>query len=160
MKSIRPLSALLVCAALYGQSVSALAAADLTLTAPTEAVPGGSRSYFTITSPTPGFLTMTLDDASGTEVALLFDMEEIHTNENQLVFSAVDEDGSPLPAGSYSVSGELLDQFGKKAPIGNTVKYATEQHKQSGSRLQLVPKLHRRFPAVVVHAAIPLLPQR
>lgn len=113
MKSIRPLSALLVCAALYGQSVSALAAADLTLTAPTEAVPGGSRSYFTITSPTPGFLTMTLDDASGTEVALLFDMEEIHTNENQLVFSAVDEDGSPLPAGSYSVSGELLDQFGK-----------------------------------------------
>ena len=41
MKSIRPLSALLVCAALYGQSVSALAAADLTLTAPTEAVPGG-----------------------------------------------------------------------------------------------------------------------
>lgn len=117
MKSIRPLSALLVCAALYGQSVSALAAADLTLTAPTEAVPGGSRSYFTITSPTPGFLTMTLDDASGTEVALLFDMEEIHTNENQLVFSAVDEDGSPLPAGSYSVSGELLDQFGKF--IGN-----------------------------------------
>lgn len=117
MKSIRPLSALLVCAALYGQSVSALAAADLTLTAPTEAVPGGSRSYFTITSPTPGFLTMTLDDASGTEVALLFDMEEIHTNENQLVFSAVDEDGSPLPAGSYSVSGELLDQFGKS--IGN-----------------------------------------
>ena len=113
MKSIRPLSALLVCAALYGQSVSALAAADLTLTAPTEAVPGGSRSYFTITSPTPGFLTMTLDDASGTEVALLFDMEEIHTNENQLVFSAVNEDGSPLPAGSYSVSGELLDQFGK-----------------------------------------------
>lgn len=89
--------------------VSALAAADLTLTAPTEAVPGGSRSYFTITSPTPGFLTMTLDDASGTEVALLFDMEEIHTNENQLVFSAVDEDGSPLPTGSYSVSGELLD---------------------------------------------------
>ena len=117
MKSIRPLSALLVCAALYGQSVSALAAADLTLTAPTEAVPGGSRSYFTITSPTPGFLTMTLDDASGTEVALLFDMEEIHTNENQLVFSAVNEDGSPLPAGSYSVSGELLDQFGKS--IGN-----------------------------------------
>ncbi|MEI3405537.1 MAG: hypothetical protein V8Q79_02895 [Christensenellales bacterium] len=117
MKSIRPLSALLVCAALYGQSVSALAAADLTLTAPTEAIPGGSRSYFTITSPTPGFLTMTLDDASGTEVALLFDMEEIHTNENQLVFSAVDEDGSPLPAGSYSVSGELLDQFGKS--IGN-----------------------------------------
>ena len=92
MKSIRPLSALLVCAALYGQSVSALAAADLTLTAPTEAVPGGSRSYFTITSPTPGFLTMTLDDASGTEVALLFDMEEIHTNENQLVFSARSEE--------------------------------------------------------------------
>lgn len=55
MKSIRPLSALLVCAALVRQSVSALAAADLTLTAPTEAVPGGSRSYFTITSPTPVF---------------------------------------------------------------------------------------------------------
>ncbi len=60
----------------------------------------------------------------------------------------------------YILKNLLLDQFGKKAPIGNTVKYATEQHKQSGSGLQLVPKLHRRFPAVVVHAHIPLLPQR
>ena len=112
MKSIRPLSALLVCAALSGQAVGALAAADLTLTAPTDAVPGGSRSYFTVTSSTPGFLTLSLSDASGSEIALLFEMAEIHTNENQLVFSAVDEDGSPLPAGTYTVNGELLDQFG------------------------------------------------
>ena len=112
MKSIRPLSALLICAALSGQAVGALAAADLTLTAPTDAIPGGSRSYFTVTSSTPGFMTLTLSDASGSEVALLFEMAEIHTNENQLIFFAVDEDGSPLPAGTYTVNGELLDQFG------------------------------------------------
>ena len=72
MKSIRPLSALLVCAVLSGHAAGALAATDLTLTAPTDAVPSGSRSFFTVTSSTPGFLNMTLSNASGTEVRVVF----------------------------------------------------------------------------------------
>ena len=93
----------LACAAL-AQAVGQCAGSnDLTLTAPTEAVPGGSRSYFTITSPTPGFLTMTLDDASGTGVALLFDMEEIHTNEKPARFLP-SEGRSPAGSGRRSTN--------------------------------------------------------
>lgn len=132
MKSIRPLSALLVCAVLSGHAAGALAATTLTLTAPTDAVPSGSRSFFTVTSSTPGFLNMTLSNASGTEVIRLFEMEEIHTNDNQLVFSAVDESGTPLPAGSYTVSGELLDQFGASAgSVSSTFSIASPLSQQT-----------------------------
>ena len=58
----------------------------------------------------------------------------------------------------YILKNLLLDQFGKKAPIGNTVKYATEQHKQSGSRLQLARNSIDAFPQLSFMPPFPYCP--
>ena len=118
MKSIRPLSALLVCAALSCVSSGVLAAPDASevpsfeITAPEGGVSGGSSSQLTITATLPGFLTLTLLDSSGQEVATLCEFEEVHSSENAVIFSAVDDSGAPLAQGSYTVSGTMVSQFG------------------------------------------------
>ena len=42
----------------------------------------------------------------------LLDREEVHTSSNMFDFVAADEDGAPLDVGTYTLSGELIDQFG------------------------------------------------
>lgn len=111
MKSKQTFSALLVSALLFGGAGSALAASSKTqLTLPTAEVPGGSRTQFTLTTNVPGFLTLTLSGPSGT--ITLLDHEEVHTSSNVFDFEMTDESGSPLSVGAYTVSGELIDQYG------------------------------------------------
>ena len=112
MKFKKPLSALVVSALLLGGASGALAAsANLQLSLPTSEVPGGSHAQLTFTTNVPGFLTLTLNGPSGS--LTLLDREEVHTAGNMFDFVAADDSGSPLSAGAYTVSGELIDQFGE-----------------------------------------------
>ena len=114
MKLNRPLSALVVSALLLGGASGALAASSgLQLSLPTATVAGGSRAQFTVNTSVPGFLTLTLSGPSGTFT--LCTNQEVHTADNALTFTASDEDGVPLDVGTYTVSGELVDQFGQNA---------------------------------------------
>ena len=112
MKFKKPLSALVVSALLLGGASGALAAsANLQLSLPTSEVPGGSHTQLTFTTNVPGFLTLTLNGPSGS--ITLLDREEVHTAGNMFDFVVADDSGSPLSAGTYTVSGELIDQFGE-----------------------------------------------
>ena len=112
MKIKKPLSALVVSALLLGGASGALAAsANLQLSLPTSEVPGGSHAQLTFTTNVPGFLTLTLNGPSGS--LTLLDREEVHTAGNMFDFAAADDSGSPLSVGAYTVSGELIDQFGE-----------------------------------------------
>ena len=112
MKFKKPLSALVVSALLLGGASGALAAsANLQLALPTSEVPGGSHAQLTFTTDVPGFLTLTLNGPSGS--LTLLDREEVHTAGNMFDFVAADDSGSPLSVGAYTVSGELIDQFGE-----------------------------------------------
>ncbi len=110
MKSKKPLSAFLVSAFLLSGASGALAAAKMQLTLPTDEVPGGAHSQLTVATDVPGFLTLTLIGPSGS--ITLLDREEVHTSSNMFDFVAADEDGAPLDVGTYTLSGELIDQFG------------------------------------------------
>ena len=112
MKFKKPLSALVVSALLLGGASGALAAsAKLQLALPTSEVPGGSHAQLTFTTDVPGFLTLTLNGPSGS--LTLLNREEVHTAGNMFDFVAADDSGSPLSVGAYTVSGELIDQFGE-----------------------------------------------
>ena len=112
MKFKKPLSALVVSTLLLGGASGALAAsANLQLSLPTSEVPGGSHAQLTFTTNVPGFLTLTLNGPSGS--LTLLDREEVHTAGNMFDFVAADDSGSPLSVGAYTVSGELIDQFGE-----------------------------------------------
>ena len=112
MKFKKPLSALVVSALLLGGASGALAAsANLQLSLPTSEVPGGSHTQLTFTTNVPGFLTLTLNGPSGS--LTLLNREEVHTAGNMFDFVAADDSGSPLSVGAYTVSGELIDQFGE-----------------------------------------------
>lgn len=73
--------------------------------------PGGSHAQLTFTTDVPGFLTLTLNGPSGS--LTLLNREEVHTAGNMFDFVAADDNGSPLSVGAYTVSGELIDQFGE-----------------------------------------------
>ena len=138
MKFKKPLSALVVSALLLGGASGALAAsANLQLSLPTSEVPGGSHTQLTFTTNVPGFLTLTLNGPSGS--ITLLDREEVHTAGNMFDFVAADDSGSPLSVGAYTVSGELIDQFGEatgsvsgQLTIGIPLAQQTDDEKEEG----------------------------
>ena len=133
MKFKKPLSALVVSALLLGGASGALAAsANLQLSLPTSEVPGGSHTQLTFTTDVPGFLTLTLNGPSGS--LTLLDREEVHTAGNMFDFVAADDSGSPLSVGAYTVSGELIDQFGEATGSVSGIPLAqqTDDEKEEG----------------------------
>ena len=85
----------------------------------------------------PGFLTLTLNGPSGS--ITLLDREEVHTAGNMFDFVAADDSGSPLSVGAYTVSGELIDQFGEatgsvsgQLTIGIPLAQQTDDEKEEG----------------------------
>ena len=116
MKHIRTALAALLCAAAAVQCPAALAATGdvptVSLSAPDEGVESGGSDVLTVQSSLPGFLTLTLLDATGSECATLAENLEIHSKENSVELSAVSEDGSPVPVGSYTLSAVVVSQFG------------------------------------------------
>ena len=138
MKFKKPLSALVVSALLLGASGALAASANLQLSLPTSEVPGGSHTQLTFTTDVPGFLTLTLNGPSGS--LTLLDREEVHTAGNMFDFVAADDSGSPLSVGAYTVSGELIDQFGEatgsvsgQLTIGIPLAQQTDDEKEEGS---------------------------
>ena len=105
MKLIRIVSALAVCAALLCMAVGALAAPDASevptfeITLPESGVIGGGSTQMLVTASLPGFLTLTLTDASGAQVKALCDYREIHSGENAIYIEARDEEGEALSQG-------------------------------------------------------------
>lgn len=122
MKHIRSKLVLTLCLALFASGASAALAASsdvpsFTLTAPESGVSSGAEGALTVEAKTPGFLTVELLDASGDEVATLLAFKEIHTDTNIVTFSAEDESGEPVPAGSYTLSATMKSQFGVSSGV-------------------------------------------
>lgn len=123
MKLIRIVSALAVCAALLCMAVGALAAPDASevptfeITLPESGVIGGGSTQMLVTASLPGFLTLTLTDASGAQVKALCDYQEIHSGENAIYIEARDEEGEALSQGVYTVSGSMVSQFGVESSV-------------------------------------------
>ena len=119
MKHIRRLPAFLLCIALTATSSTALAAKDKAFTEkPTLKInlPSSMESYkseeYTVTASLPGFMTVTLLDASGSEVMTLLDHQEIHSKMNVLDFLARTPEGEALPAGDYTFKLSMVSQYG------------------------------------------------
>lgn len=120
MKPIRIVSALLATAALTATACPALAASKkkdpstevpkLTVSAPETAIPGGAQGVLEVTASAPGFLTLTIS-LNGEEITL-FDFFEIHSEDNELMFPAVDEAGEPLAPGAYTMTASMTTQYG------------------------------------------------
>ena len=119
MKRNRLILALALCLALICLSTTALAATKAATTVPTlklTAVKGtlrsGAQYDLTVTPSVPGFLTLRILDANGMEVALVCEHVEMHTKANSVPFRAADAEGQPLPAGSYTLSASMVNQYG------------------------------------------------
>ena len=103
---------------------------------PLSEVPGGSHTQLTFTTDVPGFLTLTLNGPSGS--LTLLDREEVHTAGNMFDFVAADDSGSPLSVGAYTVSGELIDQFGEATPSSSGSSAAPAKPSSSGKKEKVV----------------------
>ena len=118
MKNRHLLTALLIAALLTLTCAGALAAADrnavpkLTLDAPLTPITGGATVQLSATASVPGFLTLRLLDASGAEVLTVCSNYELHTKSNDVPFPTRRPDGSLVPAGAYTLSGQMISQFG------------------------------------------------
>ena len=119
MKRNRLILALALCLALICLSTTALAATKAATTVPTlkltavkGTLRGGAEYDLTVTPSVPGFLTLRILDANGMEVALVCEHVEMHTKANTVPFRAADAEGQPLPAGSYTLSASMVNQYG------------------------------------------------
>lgn len=112
MKSIRLLSVVCLSLVLTSLSCVALAVPSITIASPSAAIVGGATFELTVTASEPGFMTLVLSDASGAEVATLCSFEELHTQENAVALIAVDDNGDPLAAGQYTLTGTAQDPYG------------------------------------------------
>lgn len=122
MSKNKRLLALFLCLLLSGAASSASAASKTFTTVPTlkATMPrNGVDSYdaedYTVTPSQPGFLTVRLLNEGGFEVMVLMEHVEVHTNANTFEFVAKLPDGEPLPAGTYTLSIDLVNQFGVSA---------------------------------------------
>lgn len=116
MKHIRQKLALVLCAAITAHGATALAASSdvptFKLSVPKDGVTSGAEGTLTVNADDPGFITIRLLDASGSEVAALFEFAEVHEKENDLTYTVEDADGEDLAAGSYTLEAEMESQFG------------------------------------------------
>ena len=119
MKRNRLILALALCLALICLSTTALAATKAATTVPTlkltavkGTLRGGAQYNLTVTPSVPGFLTLRILDANGMEVALVCENLEMHTKANTVPFTVADAEGQPLPAGSYTLSASMVNQYG------------------------------------------------
>ena len=77
----------------------------------------GSILYLDFTATLPGFITLRLTDAYGSEVRSICVNHEIHTKDNSIAVALTDRDGNPLPDGVYMISGDVYSQFNVSASI-------------------------------------------
>ena len=133
MSKKKRLLSLLLCLAMSGAASSALAAAKvsktfttvptLKATFPSKGIDSYDTDDYTVTPSQPGFLTVRLLDEGGFEIMVLMENVEVHTKANTFDFVAKLPDGEPLPAGSYTLSIDMVNQFGVAAKtLEKTIK--------------------------------------
>ncbi|MBQ2989828.1 MAG: L,D-transpeptidase family protein [Clostridia bacterium] len=119
MKQVRRMLALCLCLTMILSASGALAASSKEFTkVPTiklrfsKSVESYDTDDLTVTTNAPGFLTLRLLTSGGSEVLTVYDDEEVRSGANEVEFSARDQEGEPLPAGSYMFSASMVSQFG------------------------------------------------
>ena len=141
MSKNKRLLSLLLCLAMSSAASSAFAAAKvsktfttvptLKVTFPSKGVDSYDSDDYTITPSQPGFLTVRLLDEGGFEVMVLMENVEVHTKANSFDFVAKLPDGEPLPAGSYKLAINLVNQFGISAKtLEKTIKITEMEEKE------------------------------
>lgn len=124
MKPIRRTMALLLCLLLVCTASAASAAtkkvsktftAEPTikiLNAPTIGTASGNMNDFTINASVPGFINLYILDESGEIALTIAKNQEIHSQDTVFEFYAVNDDGELLPPGIYTISADMVSQFG------------------------------------------------
>ena len=124
MKPIRRTMALLLCLLLVCISSVASAATKKVsktftavptikiLNAPSIGTASGNMNDFTINASVPGFINLYILDESGEIALTIAKNQEIHSKDTDFDFYAVDDDGDLLPPGTYTISADMVSQFG------------------------------------------------
>lgn len=79
---------------------------------PESSLESGGMKYIEISTSLPGFLNMYLLDQSGNIVLTIAKNLEIHSKETSIDVYAVDDNGDPLEPGLYTVSADMVSQYG------------------------------------------------
>ena len=79
---------------------------------PKNGTESGDMNDITISASLPGFLNLYLIDESGAVALTIADQMEIHSEQNVIDFYAVGDNGEPLSPGTYTVSADMVSQFG------------------------------------------------
>ncbi|MBR5287796.1 MAG: L,D-transpeptidase [Clostridia bacterium] len=110
-KHLRRIAVLTLCLTMMLTACTAFAAVKLKLTVPSKEVRGADEYTITVNTDEPGFLTMNLTQ-NGKHIAALVKNHEIHTKDNEVTLTALDDNGAPIAPGTYTVTAVLVDQFG------------------------------------------------
>lgn len=79
---------------------------------PKSGTESGAMNNIDISTSLPGFLNLYLLDESGSIVLTIAENLEIHSNATSFDFYAVDDNGDLLPPGTYTVSADMVSQYG------------------------------------------------
>ena len=123
MKHLRRTSVLLLCLLLVCTASTAFAAAKtpsktftevptISFTHVSSSVESGSMKNIDIKTSLPGFLNLYLLDESGSIALTIAENREIHSNATSFDYYAVDDNGDLLAPGIYTVSADMVSQFG------------------------------------------------
>ena len=129
MKHLRRILALLLCLILVCTASAAFAATKTpskTFTevptikftdTPSKGTESGSMNDIEISASLPGFLNLYLLDANGSIALTIADHQEIHSKASRFDFYAVDDNGDLLSPGVYTISAEMVSQFGVASKV-------------------------------------------
>jgi len=85
--------------------------------APTTGTASAGSNDFNIEASVPGFLTCRIVDASGNTVLTIADNMEIHSKDNLIEFTAIGDDGLPIPPGEYVITAQMVNAFGLESKL-------------------------------------------
>ena len=98
-------------------SVDEVAAAVETGDSAGSGLTSGSTLYLDLKATLPGFMSLRLTDAYGSEMRSICVNHEIHSGENTVAVPLRDNDDNLLPSGVYTISGDVFSQFNVSASI-------------------------------------------
>lgn len=79
---------------------------------PESSLESGGMKYIEISTSLPGFLNMYLLDQSGNIVLTIAENMEIHSKDTSIDVYAIDDNGDPIEPGLYTVSADMVSQYG------------------------------------------------
>ncbi len=101
---------------------------------PETSLESGGMKNIDISASLPGFLNMYLLDQSGNIVLTIAENQEIHSNATSFDVYAVDDNGDPLEPGLYTVSADMVSQYGVPSKtITKDTNIAESQDKETAA---------------------------